>query len=102
MEARRADPADGAALVGTDRSETLPGRPRVGASGTPQGLPGAESVALASQVLELLSPESLASPEATIHGLLTQVVDTTAALCDCMATEFFGLRRALGSQSMAQ
>jgi len=67
-----------------------------------QGLPGAESVALATRLLELLRPESLASPEATIHGLLTQVVDTTAALCDCMATEFFGLRRSLGSQSMAQ
>jgi uncharacterized alpha-E superfamily protein len=67
-----------------------------------QGLPGAESVALATRLLELLRPESLASPDATIHGLLTQVVDTTAALCDCMATEFFGLRTALGSQSMAQ
>ena len=67
-----------------------------------QGLPGAESVALASRLLELLRPESLKAPEATIHGLLTQVVDTTAALCDCMAGEFFGQRRRLISQAMAQ
>jgi uncharacterized alpha-E superfamily protein len=67
-----------------------------------QGLPGAKTVELSSQLLERLKPESLSNPDATIHGLLTHVVEATAALCDCLSTEFFGTPRALGSQAMRQ
>jgi uncharacterized alpha-E superfamily protein len=67
-----------------------------------QGLPGAETVALSRQLLERLRPDALSDPEATIHGLLTHVVDSTAALCQSLSAEFFGTAKALGSQSMAQ
>jgi uncharacterized alpha-E superfamily protein len=67
-----------------------------------QGLPGAETVAHSTKLLELLQPEALSAPGATVHGLLTQVVEQTGVLCDSLAAEFFGAARALGSQSMAQ
>lgn len=66
------------------------------------GLPGTETVARCSQLLEQLRPDVLSQPDATIHGLLTQVVDGTAAVCDSLSDEFFGTARLLGSQSMAQ
>ncbi|WP_224248933.1 alpha-E domain-containing protein [Hyalangium gracile] len=67
-----------------------------------QGLPGAETVALSTRLLERLQPTALSAPGATVHGLLTQVVEDTGALCDILAAEFFGAARALGSQAMAQ
>jgi uncharacterized alpha-E superfamily protein len=67
-----------------------------------QGLPGAETVTLSSQLLERLRPDALSNPDATIHGLLTHVVEATAALCGSLSAEFFGRAKALGSQSMAQ
>jgi uncharacterized alpha-E superfamily protein len=66
------------------------------------GLPGTETVARCSKLLERLQPDALSGPDATIHELLTQVVDGTAAVCDSLSAEFFGTARALGSQSMAQ
>ena len=67
-----------------------------------RGLPGAETVALSKQLLARLRPDALSDPDATIHGLLTHVVDSTAALCQSLAAEFFGRPKALGSQSQAQ
>jgi uncharacterized alpha-E superfamily protein len=66
------------------------------------GLPGTETVARCNALLERLRPDALSQPDATIHGLLTQVVDGTAAVCDSLSDEFFGTARLLGSQSMAQ
>jgi uncharacterized alpha-E superfamily protein len=67
-----------------------------------QGLPGAQTVAISQQLLQRLRPDALSDPDATIHGLLTHVVDMTASLCQTLSAEFFGTARALGSQSMAQ
>ncbi|MDY7231754.1 alpha-E domain-containing protein [Hyalangium rubrum] len=67
-----------------------------------QGLPGARTEALGGQLLARLRPEVLTEPGVTIHGLLTDVVDATAAVCDSLSSEFFGSARALGSQSMSQ
>ncbi|WP_224366683.1 alpha-E domain-containing protein [Hyalangium versicolor] len=67
-----------------------------------QGLPGAETVAHSARLLEKLQPAALTAPGATVHELLTQVVEETGTLCNLMAAEFFGAARALGSQSQAQ
>jgi uncharacterized alpha-E superfamily protein len=66
------------------------------------GLPGTETVARCSKLLERLQPDALSSLDVTIHELLTQIVDGTGAVCDSLSAEFFGTARALGSQSMAQ
>jgi uncharacterized alpha-E superfamily protein len=71
------------------------------APGTP-GLPGAETVAHSNRLLERLQPSALSAPGATVHELLTHVVDETGKLCEILSTEFFRGARAVGGQSMAQ
>ncbi len=66
----------------------------------PPGTQGAE--ALSSRLLEQLRPEALSHPDATVHGLLTQVIDATTDLCVRLSAEFFGQVDMLGSQSAAQ
>lgn len=67
-----------------------------------KNLPGGETVTLSKQLLARLRPDALADPDVTIHGLLTHVVDSTAALCQSLAAEFFGTPKSLGSQAQAQ
>jgi uncharacterized alpha-E superfamily protein len=65
----------------------------------PGGL-GQESLARLAPLLEHLRPESLAGPDATLHALLTRMVEGTAALCQLIAREYFGKAVPLGTQVM--
>lgn len=67
-----------------------------------QGLPGQESLARITPLLERLSAESLSASGDTVHGLLTHVVQETAALCDLLSWEYFGAPMMLGTQRQAR
>jgi len=69
-------------------------------------LPGRRTLALALPLLAELKPQALASPDATVHALLTRMVEGTNALCSLISEEYFGRSAAgapqvLGTQKMA-
>ncbi|PTL82401.1 alpha-E domain-containing protein [Vitiosangium sp. GDMCC 1.1324] len=67
-----------------------------------QGQPGQESLARIAPLLERLRPEELAAPGATVHALLTHVVEETAALCELISREYFGTPMTPVTQAMAR
>ena len=69
-------------------------------------LPGRLTLALALPLLAELRPQALVSPDATVHALLTRMVEGTAGLCALISEEYFGRSApeapvALGTQVMA-
>ncbi|MBM7118717.1 alpha-E domain-containing protein [[Archangium] primigenium] len=69
-------------------------------------LPGRRTLALSLPLLAELRPQALASPDATVHALLTRMVEGTADLCALISEEYFGRKPpeapvALGTQVMA-
>ncbi|MDC0709167.1 alpha-E domain-containing protein [Stigmatella sp. ncwal1] len=67
-----------------------------------QGPLGQESLACLTPLLEHLRPESLVGPEATLHALLTRMVEGTSELCLLIAREYFLKTMPLGAQLGAQ
>ncbi|QRN94231.1 alpha-E domain-containing protein [Archangium violaceum] len=64
--------------------------------------PGRESLARIEPLVELLRPESLVGPGASMHSLLTHMVEETAGLCSLLSHEYFGRPlTTLGAQRMA-
>ena len=71
-----------------------------------EGQPGKRTLAVALPLLAALKPQSLASPDATVHALLTRMVEGTSDLCSLISEEYFGRAvmqptQVLGSQVMA-
>jgi len=68
--------------------------------------PGRRTLALALPLLAELRPQALANPDATVHALLTRMVEGTSDLCALISEEYFGRSAApvpqvLGTQMMA-
>ena len=70
------------------------------------GQPGRRTLAHAVPLLAELQPQALAHPNATVHALLTRMVEGTSELCALISEEYFGRRseppaQVLGAQVMA-
>ncbi|WNG14791.1 alpha-E domain-containing protein [Cystobacter fuscus] len=65
-----------------------------------EGQPGRESLAFILPLLAELRPQFLARPDATVHALLTRMVEGTAELCSLISQEYFGRKPVIPDQTL--